>query len=326
LQIQITDATASLWGFELSARFTNGTQAGTLVPGANVSVRTSASGVQYAAQTNDTTSSFTVTWTAPPDSTGGEVVINMAVVASDRASRLERRVAAGPPQVTSAGVVGAADYQSPLSPGQLFSIFGKNLNTGDPSAAAGFPLSTQLGGARVTMNGAPCPILYSSSTQINAQVPFGLDPTSAAMLIAIGGSLASSPVNVALAATAPAIFTVTATGNGAGAILHADYVPVSASRPATAGETVLIFATGLGLVTPIVVDGAAAPNFSQTLAGVSATIGGQTAPVSYHGLAPGFAGLYQINAAIPPKTSGIVEIRVTAGAVTSGTGVTIQIQ
>jgi adhesin/invasin len=92
---------------------------------------------------------------------------------------------------------------------------------------------------------------------------------------------------------------------------------------------VLIFATGLGATSPAVLAGAAAPaspGLSKTVETVTVTIGGSNAPVSFSGLAPGFAGLYQINAVIPPSVSGIVDVLVTAGAVTSCSCATVQIQ
>jgi uncharacterized protein (TIGR03437 family) len=55
---------------------------------------------------------------------------------------------------------------------------------------------------------------------------------------------------------APGIFTLP---DGSGAIQHAaDYSLVTASNPATPGETIIIYATGLGSVSTMVADGAPA--------------------------------------------------------------------
>jgi hypothetical protein len=63
--------------------------------------------------------------------------------------------------------------------------------------------------------------------------------------------------------------------------------------------------TGLGNVTPEVADGVAAPDspLSNTVEGISVFLddGVDFAPavVSFAGLAPGFAGLYQVNFTVP---------------------------
>jgi adhesin/invasin len=72
--------------------------------------------------------------------------------------------------------------------------------------------------------------------------------------------------------------------------------------PASIGETVVIYCTGLGAVTPAVKEGSPAPStppLSTTVNQVTVTIGGQAAFVAFSGLTPGYAGLYQINAVVP---------------------------
>jgi uncharacterized protein (TIGR03437 family) len=56
-------------------------------------------------------------------------------------------------------------------------------------------------------------------------------------------------------------------------------------------------------------------------------IGGVAAQVDFSGLAPGFAGLYQVNAVVPQSVTpgSAVSLQITIGAQTSGT-VTIAVQ
>jgi uncharacterized protein (TIGR03437 family) len=68
---------------------------------------------------------------------------------------------------------------------------------------------------------------------------------------------------------------------------------------ASAGETVLIYGTGLGPVSPAQQSGAAAAGAASTTVTPTVTIGGVTASTGFSGLAPGFVGLYQINAVVP---------------------------
>jgi uncharacterized protein (TIGR03437 family) len=96
-------------------------------------------------------------------------------------------------------------------------------------------------------------------------------------------------------------------GSGLGDILHADYSPVNAAKPAVGGEIVLLFLTGLGAVDPPVQDGTAggANPTSNATTPVTVLIGGKPGTVSFSGLAPGYPGLYQINVQVPPIPPGV---------------------
>jgi adhesin/invasin len=89
-------------------------------------------------------------------------------------------------------------------------------------------------------------------------------------------------------------------GHGQGAIVNLQNLLVDATAPAASGDTVVIYGTGLGAVTPTVPAGVPAPASPLSQAGaVTVTIGGQPAGVAFAGLSPGFAGLYQINVVVP---------------------------
>ena len=124
--------------------------------------------------------------------------------------------------------------------------------------------------------------------------------------------------------SSPGIYTLAENGIGDGAILHANYTDVSSSSPAAPGETVQMFMNGLGTVTPTVTDGEAAPSNPLSTADESALIGvslddGINTPsqanVTYSGLAPGFAGLYQVNFTLP--SSGLANGEVSLGLMTN---------
>ncbi len=77
---------------------------------------------------------------------------------------------------------------------------------------------------------------------------------------------------------------------------------VNADSPAVPGEIVQVFLSGMGLVTPSVADGAAAPGaepFARVPAPTAVTIGGQSAQIFFNGLTPLLASLYQLNVKIP---------------------------
>jgi uncharacterized protein (TIGR03437 family) len=76
----------------------------------------------------------------------------------------------------------------------------------------------------------------------------------------------------------------------------------STSNPAPAGSVIQIFATGLGETNPPLPAGEAAsiqPPYHVPVNPVTVWIDGQRADVQFSGVAPGFAGLFQINAIVP---------------------------
>jgi len=203
-----------------------------------------------------------------------------------------------------------------VAPGELISIYGSGLATSTATAGA-LPLPASLGGASVSINGISAPVLYASSTQINAQVPFEVTSGTANVSVSVGRNVVSS-TNVVIQAAAPGIFLL---GQGAAAVLNQDESVNSQNLPAAVGSVISAYVTGLGEVNPPVATGAAAPSAPlSTVSGVTATIGGAAAPVQFAGLAPGFAGLYQVNIQVPPLASGAYALQISVGGTSSNTG------
>ncbi len=88
-------------------------------------------------------------------------------------------------------------------------------------------------------------------------------------------------------------------------VTHADGTLVTIEQPAAPGETVVIYATGLGELDPPVAAGAANPGLGgESVASVTdpqvlVLFNRALAQTVFAGGTPGFAGLYQINATIP---------------------------
>ena len=222
------------------------------------------------------------------------------------------------PAIAVSGITNAASYTSTVAPGEIISIFGSNLAV-TPAVASGQPLPTQLNNLKVTVNGLAAPLIYASPLQVNVQVPFETQPGAAQ--IQVTGDAGTATANVQVSLTAPGIFTVNAQGTGAGAIEHGvNYQLVTDSNPATPGEIVSIYCTGLGAVVSPVASGSAAASPVATVAHVDVSIAGIPAKVTYAGLAPGFAGLYQVNAEVPQGIpTGNQTLQITAGGVASNT-------
>jgi uncharacterized protein (TIGR03437 family) len=199
-----------------------------------------------------------------------------------------------------------------------------------PISASGVPLPPMLAGLSLKFaDGIPVPLVFVSATQVNFQVPWELAGQSQALLTAAIGGLASSGQNVSLTPFAPGIFAINGQGSGQGAVLDASYRLVDATNPATTGAVVQIYCTGLGAVTNQPTTGAAAPSdlLAMTTTVPRVTIGNAPAKVQFSGLAPGYAGIYQVNAEVPKEASrGVaVDVIISMGEATSNT-VTIAVQ
>ncbi len=201
------------------------------------------------------------------------------------------------------GVVNAASFApvgNPIAPGQFVTLFGTGIGPSNLVLAPSVPFPLTLGGVSVSIQGRPAPLYYVSSGQISALVPFATSGTSADVIVRLGNQ-ESNRVTVPVSRSSPGIFTRNESGTGAGAIRKADFTVVSATNAPRRGDTILIFMTGLGALSPALNDGSAAPTtpLSQVADSVNVYIGGQKATVSFAGAAPGFAGLYQLNVVIP---------------------------
>jgi uncharacterized protein (TIGR03437 family) len=189
---------------------------------------------------------------------------------------------------------------APVAPGMLVTLFGAGLASRTEVAQA-LPFPAALAGVSLTVNGATAPVYAVSPGQVSALVPFSATGETATFVLTNNG-VRSNPVDVPLRASAPGIFTIPRNGLGEGAILDPAFQVISTNNRARRGSFVQIFLTGLGVTTPAVADGAAAPSnpLSVTPGPVSVLIGGTMAEnVIYKGLAPTLAGLYQINVQIP---------------------------
>ena len=240
--------------------------------------------------------------------------------AAATASVTETSPTTGPPSV--GGLSNAASYTQAFAPGGIVSVFGTQLAPAT-GVADTVPLPTILAGTWATINGIAAPLYFVSDKQMNIQIPYEVPVNSTATLRIENGASVFFPFNVS--ATAPAIFTTNQQGTGQGEILdNASYLLVDASHPATPGSTYIqIYCMGLGAVTNQPADGAAALSspLSETSTLPQVTVGGISETATFSGLAPGFVGLYQVNALVPSGvTAGpAVQVTISIGGVASNT-------
>lgn len=278
------------------------------------------------------------TW-APQSLNGASVTVSVAAQttspALSGAAQISGSVTANSstPSVSSVGVVSAASYSNAaVAPGSFISIFGSNLATGLTSSAS-LPLDTMLGGTFALIGDQQLPLQFTSGGQINAIVPYNVPVNATQQLLIVQNNAYSVPQPLSIATAQPAVFTQNQSGQGAGIIVvvkpDQTQFLATAATPASSGDALVIYCAGLGAVSPSVATGSAAPAspLSETVNATTVTIGGQAAQVLFSGLAPGFAGLYQVNAVVPSgiASSANVPVILTVANISSP-AVTVAIQ
>jgi uncharacterized protein (TIGR03437 family) len=221
-------------------------------------------------------------------------------------------------------LVNAADQTSPVAPGGLIMVYGSNLSPVN-LATNEVPLPTALADSCLSVNGVPVPMLFVSSSQINAQLPFNVDGNATMVLRTPGGI--SDNYMFSILPSAPSVFRSGTAGpeTGLATIVRAENSQlVTPTNPIHPGDTITIFATGLGRTTPAIDAGMPGPAnpLPTALITPTVTLGGSQLNVTFAGLAPGQIGVYQINAAVPAW--GVPE-GMPIPLVISGGGVTTRI-
>lgn len=243
------------------------------------------------------------------------------------------------PTLVTATVQRSTDggFSAAIAPGEILSIYGKDLTGNAPCGATSLPIPVDgscgnalndQGRTRVLFTvtsgsqtgtqlfGRP---LYVGTTQINVVVPSGL-PTgeNVSVQVVVNGTVSFQAMTTVGGATDPGVFMIDAAQHAA--VIDATTGKILALNGATAsaGDILEVFGTGLGQKKTPVPDGTACPGVDWAAVPVTATIGGEPAPVSYAGCAPGYAGLDQINLTVPfGLASGDQPLIVMAGGVSS---------
>jgi uncharacterized protein (TIGR03437 family) len=232
------------------------------------------------------------------------------------------------------GVVNAASFAGApdnfVAPNSIISIFGVDLSLRTRQAGNGDLVSGRLplvlGGVQVRIGEIPVPLYFVSPLQINGQVPSELPPGEWPLTIVRENLSGENAARVRVRAAAPGLFPF---------VIHTDYTLVGrgeweGSTPARPGEIVLLFGTGFGSTAPAVFSGELPDFAARVVLPARARLGGAVLPaylLHYVGLAPGFAGLYQINVELPADVApGDPEFRIEIDGVLSQEGVTIAVE
>ena len=347
IQLSVEDSLGSI----ISAATTMAVSGGTLAYPANASIPPAAINTPYSSQLPAPVGGvppykFSLASTAPAGvnlsasglltanlSTAG--ALNIPIVVTDAAGQLvastiELNVLSSNPTLTAISN-GASFLAGNIAPGELVSIFGSNLGPSSPlnlTLDAAGKVSNTLGTVQVLFDSTPAPLLYVSATQINAVVPFEVTPGAAVTIAVKYGSFSSGTLQATVTGANPSVFILTGTQ---GAVLNQDYSINGPNKPAAKGSIIQIFGTGSGVFVPPVTDGELPTTISPSpVPGLSLTIGGQPATVTYAGVAPGLvAGVLQVDAVVPDGvTSGAaVPLVLTIGSASSSAQtITIAVQ
>jgi uncharacterized protein (TIGR03437 family) len=211
------------------------------------------------------------------------------------------------PSITNGNVavVNAASFLDGISPGALVTIFGDNLSDVNGVVVASTnPLPYELAHVSVDVNGVPAPIFSvaynGTEDQISIQVPWSTATGPSAALIEVfdyGDSVGTAQTDSF--DEDPGIFMYQ--GNYAVALLYPDYSLLGPRNAALPGDYIILYTTGLGPVSLDLRDGYVAPSspLARTEDPFQVLVAGERCDVFFSGLAPGFAGLYQLNIRLP---------------------------
>ncbi len=215
----------------------------------------------------------------------------------------------------------AASGQQAYAPGEIVSVYGTGMG-GLVQSAATVPLPDYIAGFEAYINNIQVPLYYVSPNQVNLQIPYEVTAGQTASLI-IGNPWenypadpVNNPYNITIASAAPGIFVFPDTGL------------INPNSSATRGQTVTLYVTGQGAVTPSVATGDAPSGISAprprqtvtvTVGGVVAgTYPGTTNQLPYVGIPSWSVGVLQINYTIPTAAStGKQPVIVTIGTTAS---------
>jgi uncharacterized protein (TIGR03437 family) len=291
---------------------------------------------------------FTFMWT-PPATSVGNITIYVAGNAgvgnppSDQGDHiyattytLTPATAAGPPAISSGGIVSAGAFGgfTAATAGSWIEIYGSNLgpSTGylwQGSDFNGNNAPTKLQGVSVMVNGQSAFVDYVSAGQVNAQIPSGVG-TGPATVIVTTSAGSSNAYTLTLNALEPGLlapssftiggkqYVVAFNSDSTGAVtdytLPTGAIPGLTSRPAKPGETLTIYGVGFG---PAAASGTQIPpgvivTQSNSLTNsMQMAFGGTQATLQYFGLAPSFVGLYQFNVVVPTSIANSDSVPLT---------------
>ena len=207
--------------------------------------------------------------------------------------------------VNSASYIHAGLPNAGIAQGSLFVLFGSGMGPSTLQQISVFPLPATFGGTSVsvTVGGqtVACYMIYTSVKQVAAILPSSTPVGSGTVTVTYNGQT-SAPAPIQVVANSFGIFAVNQAGSGLGVFTDANYHAASLTASAEAGETWIIWGTGIGAVSGDEAGGPL-PGDLKTLP-VQVYVGGQQAKVVYRGRSGCCSGVDQIAFQIPSGIQG----------------------
>jgi uncharacterized protein (TIGR03437 family) len=219
-----------------------------------------------------------------------------------------------------------------ISPGEIITLYGTNLGptpvvtlTLDPT---GTFVTTSLDGTQVTFNGFPGPMYFTSDGQIAVVVPYEIAGQSTATVVVSYLGLEAGPIQFNVVPATPGLYTLNESGQGDAAIRrYSDSSVISASNPASVGDTLELYGEGYGVASPStsLADGTVVETVLPVPAATTTLlIDGQPVNTLYAGGAGGDVnGVLQINFVVPQLAPGSHQLQIQVGSAVSPAGVTL---
>jgi uncharacterized protein (TIGR03437 family) len=196
-----------------------------------------------------------------------------------------------------------------VAPGEIVTVQGSGFADGVQGVVSGLsilgPLQTTLAGVSITFNGVAAPIFYVANVNgvesMTIQVPFETPVGNTTVVLnAAGGG--SATITVPTQLYAPGVFTTTYGNQQIAVTVRSNGTYVSPTNPVQPGETIYVFATGLGQTNP-----AAATNTQGAGQLVTATVvtglNNRGVPHTTVDYAPGLVGVYIIAVEVPQNVT-----------------------
>jgi uncharacterized protein (TIGR03437 family) len=219
-------------------------------------------------------------------------------------------------------VVNSASLKAgPLAPGTLITINGQHFSELSESAVddGEHSLPAKLAGVQVMFDGHRLPLVSVSPGQIRAQLPYAINGSESSLYVRSesgnGTIVTTSAVAIQTASASPGIFALSGSEPRSGILLHGmtdttiTNAPVTPDDPAKPGETLTIWATGLGAIdasdfgkTAEAGQPYSGPD-AKTQVPVEVYANGQSVPVLHAGLAQGAVGIYEVRVLLPVSIS-----------------------
>ena len=244
------------------------------------------------------------------------------------------------PTIKSGGVVPVNSTATTIQPSSWISIYGTNLAAALTKWNGDFP--TTLGDTSVTINGKLGYLYFVSPTQINLQAPDDTATGTVPVVVTTGNGTITSTVT--LEPLGPSFFLLGDAKHAAGIIVRSDgsgaygggtYDIIGptgnslgyATVAAKAGDTIELYAAGLGTTSPSFPAGQALPAnaYGTATSKINLIINGTTLTPSFAGITE--AGEFQLNLTVPTGLgTGDVSLAATVGGLQTPAGVVITLQ